>query len=477
MHKNNKTPLGLGYMKIQFFGAAQRVTGSKHLITTNKGTKILLDCGLFQGIGTTELNLQFGFDPKEVDFLILSHAHIDHTGLVPRLVRKGFKGTIYATPATKDLCEIMLMDSAHIQEKDLERINKRRIGRNEEPYELLYNADDVEAALKLFKTVDYHTPFYLEEGVRVEYFDAGHLLGSAGIYLTFEEEHHNKTLFFTGDIGRPNDKILRSPEPFPQADYILCESTYGNRLHEPEADMKTHLLRIVYQTCIEKKGKLLIPAFAVDRTQELIYALDQLAHEGLLPKIPVYVDSPLSVKSTMVMKNNEECFNPEILAYVKHDGDAFGFENLHYISDVMESKALNDSKQPCIIISSSGMAEAGRIKHHIKNNVEKPSTTILLVGYCSPGSLGAVLKTKPAEVRIFGETFKVRADIEIMDSFSAHADYKEMMHHLSCQDTSKVKKLFLVHGEIDTQLIFKNRLNSMGFHDIQIPAQGESFDL
>ncbi len=477
MHKNNKTPLGLGYMKIQFYGAAQRVTGSKHLITTNKGTKILLDCGLFQGIGTTELNLQFGFDPKEVDFLILSHAHIDHTGLVPRLVRKGFKGTIYATPATKDLCEIMLMDSAHIQEKDLERINKRRIGRNEEPYELLYNADDVEAALKLFKTVDYHTPFYLEEGVRVEYFDAGHLLGSAGIYLTFEEEHHNKTLFFTGDIGRPNDKILRSPEPFPQADYILCESTYGNRLHEPEADMKTHLLRIVYQTCIEKKGKLLIPAFAVDRTQELIYALDQLAHEGLLPKIPVYVDSPLSVKATMVMKNNEECFNPEILAYVKHDGDAFGFENLHYISDVMESKALNDSKQPCIIISSSGMAEAGRIKHHIKNNVEKPSTTILLVGYCSPGSLGAVLKTKPAEVRIFGETFKVRADIEIMDSFSAHADYKEMMHHLSCQDTSKVKKLFLVHGEIDTQLIFKNRLNSMGFHDIQIPAQGESFDL
>ena len=477
MHKNNKTPLGLGYMKIQFFGAAQRVTGSKHLITTNKGTKILLDCGLFQGIGTTELNLQFGFDPKEVDFLILSHAHIDHTGLVPRLVRKGFKGTIYATPATKDLCEIMLMDSAHIQEKDLERINKRRIGRNEEPYELLYNADDVEAALKLFKTVDYHTPFYLEEGVRVEYFDAGHLLGSAGIYLTFEEEHHNKTLFFTGDIGRPNDKILRSPEPFPQADYILCESTYGNRLHEPESDMKTHLLRIVYQTCIEKKGKLLIPAFAVDRTQELIYALDQLAHEGLLPKIPVYVDSPLSVKATMVMKNNEECFNPEILAYVKHDGDAFGFENLHYISDVMESKALNDSKQPCIIISSSGMAEAGRIKHHIKNNVEKPSTTILLVGYCSPGSLGAVLKTKPAEVRIFGETFKVRADIEIMDSFSAHADYKEMMHHLSCQDTSKVKKLFLVHGEIDTQLVFKNRLNSMGFHDIQIPAQGESFDL
>ena len=464
-------------MKIQFYGAAQRVTGSKHLITTNKGTKILLDCGLFQGIGTTELNLQFGFDPKEVDFLVLSHAHIDHTGLVPRLVRKGFTGTIYATPATKDLCEIMLMDSAFIQEKDLERINKRRIGRNEEPYELLYNGEDVAAALKLFKTIDYETPFIIEEGVTAEYFDAGHLLGSAGIYLTLEKESATQTLFFTGDIGRPNDKILRNPAAFPQADYIICESTYGNKLHEAEVDVKSHLLRIVYQTCIEKKGKLLIPAFAVDRTQELIYALDQLAYEGLLPKIPVYIDSPLSVKATRVMKDNEECFNPAILAYIKHDGDAFDFDNLHYISEVNESKALNDSHEPCIIISSSGMAEAGRIKHHIKNNVEKPSTTILLVGYCSPGSLGAILKTQPKEVRIFGESFQLNADIEIMDSFSAHADYKEMIEYLSCQDASKVKQLFLVHGEIDTQIMFKNRLNAVGFQHISIPAQGEGFDL
>ena len=293
MYKNTKMSFGTGNMKIQFYGAAQRVTGSKHLITTKKGTKILLDCGLFQGIGTTELNLQFGFDPKEVDFLILSHAHIDHTGLVPRLVRKGFKGIIYATPATKDLCEIMLMDSAFIQEKDLERINKRRIGRNEEPYELLYNGEDVEAALSLFKTVDYETPFVIEAGVTAKFYDAGHLLGSAGIYLTFEEKNVSKSLFFTGDIGRPNDKILRSPQPFPQADYIICESTYGNKLHQPEADIKAHLLKIVNETCVEKKGKLLIPAFSVDRTQELIYALDQLAHEGLLPKIPVYIDSSL----------------------------------------------------------------------------------------------------------------------------------------------------------------------------------------
>ena len=464
-------------MKIEFYGAAQRVTGSKHLVTTNKGTKILLDCGLFQGIGTTELNLQFGFDPKEVDFLILSHAHIDHSGLVPRLVRNGFRGAIYATNATKDLCEMMLLDSAYIQEKDLERINKRRIKRNEEPYELLYNAEDVAMALSLFKTVDYSTPFYLEEGITATYFDSGHLLGSAGIYLSLKEENAMKTLFFTGDIGRPNDKILRSPMPFPQADYIICESTYGNKLHEPEVDVKAHLLRIVKETCVENQGKLLIPAFAVDRTQELIYALDQLSSEGLLPKIPVYIDSPLSVKATIAMRNNEECFNPEILRYIKHDGDAFDFDNLHYISEVNESKALNESHEPCIIISSSGMAEAGRIKHHIANNVEKPTTTILLVGYCSPESLGAILKSGAKEVRIFGQSHKVNAQVEVMDSFSAHADYSEMIQYLSCQDAKKVKKLFLVHGEIENQLAFKNRLEKVGFQEILIPAQSEGFDL
>ncbi|GAB3504773.1 MBL fold metallo-hydrolase [Emticicia fontis] len=464
-------------MKIQFYGAAQRVTGSKHLITTQKGTKILLDCGLFQGINTSELNLQFGFDPKEIDILILSHAHIDHTGLVPRLVRKGFKGQIYATHATKDLCDIMLFDSAYIQEKDLERVNERRNKRGEPLLEILYGEEDVRAALSLFKTIDYHTPFYLEEGVKAEYYDAGHLLGSAGIYLTFEETEGTKTLFFTGDVGRPNDKILRSPEAFPQADYIICESTYGDRLHEPEIDMKAHLLQIVHDTCVVRRGKLIIPAFAVDRTQELVYALDQLESEGRLPKIQVYVDSPLAVKATMAMKENEECFNPEILDYIKHDGDAFDFDNLHYISEVNQSKALNSYKEPCIIISASGMAEAGRIKHHIANNVEDPHNTILLVGYCSPESLGAVLKARPENVKIFGELHKLNAKVEVMDSFSAHADYSELITYLGCQDASKVKSLFLVHGELPTQLAFKNRLLLAGFKNILIPAQGEGFDL
>lgn len=464
-------------MRLQFYGAAQRVTGSKHLVTTQKGTKILLDCGLFQGIGTTELNLSFGFEPKDVDMMILSHAHIDHSGLIPRLVRKGFRGPIYCTPATKDLCEIMLLDSAYIQEKDLERINERRKKRGEAELEILYDAADVETALKLFKTVDYRTKFALEEGVVGEFYDAGHLLGSAGVYLTFEEDNYTKKLFFTGDIGRPNDKILRSPEAFPQADYIICESTYGNRLHEPEADMKSHLLKIVQHTCVQNRGKLIIPAFAVDRTQELIYALDQLESEGRLPRIKVYIDSPLAVKATDVMRQNEECFNPEILQYIKHDGDAFDFNNLFYVTDVQQSKALNTSKEPCVIISASGMAEAGRIKHHIANNVESGKNTILIVGYCSPESLGAILKGGAKEVKIFGETRKVKAKIEVMDSFSAHADYSEIIQHLHCQDISQVKKLFLVHGEIESQLVFKNKLKDEGFREVLIPKQGEGFEV
>jgi metallo-beta-lactamase family protein len=460
-------------MKIQFYGAAQHVTGSKHLITTDKGTKILLDCGLFQGINTTELNLTFGFEPSDVDVLILSHAHIDHTGLVPRLVKKGFRGTIYATPATRDLCEIMLLDSARIQESDLERINERRKKRHEEPYELLYEEDDVNDALKLFKTVDYRTPFKINNEAEFEYFDSGHILGSAGIFLKID----GKKIFFTGDIGRPNDKILRSPEPFPQADFIICESTYGNKLHETEPDLKSHLLRIVQKTCVQNRGKLIIPAFAVDRTQELIYALDQLESEGRLPSLKVFIDSPLAIKATQVMDAHEECFNPEILAYIKKDGSAFDFPNLSYISKVEDSKKLNNLFEPCIIISASGMAEAGRIKHHIANNVENYRNTILIVGYCSANSLGGALRNGEKNVRIFGRDFHVKAHVEVMDSFSAHADYSEMIPYLHCQDASKVKKMFLVHGEIENQIPFKERLTAEGFHNIEIPKLGDGFEI
>lgn len=464
-------------MKLQFFGAAQRVTGSKHLLTTQSGQQILLDCGLFQGIDTQDLNLDFGFDPSQVSVLVLSHAHIDHSGLIPRLVAKGFSGPIICTHATKDLCTILLGDSARIQASDISRINKRRATKNEQPLEVLYEQADVEKALSLFQSVDYHQTFMICKDVKGEFFDAGHLLGSAGVMLDFEENNKTKKLFFTGDIGRPNDKILRSPEAFPQADFIICESTYGNKLHEAEADVKEHLRQIVEKICVQQGGKLMIPAFSIDRTQELVYTLDQLSSEGKLPDIKVFIDSPLSVNATKIMAKHQECFNTEILAYLNKDGDPFAFPNLYYISSSEDSKKINDLQEPCVIISSSGMAEAGRIKHHIANNIEDEKSAILLVGYTSPNSLGGQLKAGARQVYIFGKQFEVKTEVLVMDSFSAHADYQEMIAHLDCQDKRKVQRLFLVHGEIDTQTAFKARLEKVGWQNIEIPAMKDAFEI
>jgi metallo-beta-lactamase family protein len=461
-------------MKIQFHGAAQRVTGSKHLIITEKGTKILLDCGLFQGLNTQELNQQFAFDPHEIDYVILSHAHIDHTGLLPRLVGKGYSGKIFCTAATKDLCSILLGDSARIQESDLARINKRRAKRGETILENLYTQEDVEQTLSQMEAVDFRKEFWLNNEVSCYFTDTGHILGSAALMLTIKENNETKKLFYSGDIGRPNDKILKSPEAFSQADYIICESTYGARLHEPEMNVKAHLQSIVQRVCVEQKGKLLIPAFSIDRTQELVYALDQLEEEGKLPVIKVFVDSPLSVNATQIMKNHPECFNPEVLEYLKKgDNDAFGFPHLYYVSSTEDSKKLNELKEPCIIISASGMAEAGRIKHHIANNIEDVRCAVLLVGYTSPDSLGGQLKAGMKKVNIFGKEFDVRAEVLVMDSFSAHADYQEIIQFLSCQDKSKIKQLFLVHGELEVQQIFKEKLLAEGYHNVYIPGHQE----
>lgn len=465
------------YMELISWGAAQRVTGSKHLLKTPKGHQILLDCGLFQGIGTTPLNQSFGFDPSEIDAVLLSHAHIDHTGLLPRLIKKGFHGTVYATPATKSLCEIMLMDSAMIQERDLVRVNARRQKRQEPLLEELYDVQDVQKTMQLFRTVAYHHPISLFDELSVRFYQAGHILGSAGIHLAWEENNTPKSLFFTGDIGRTGDKILRSPEPFPPSDYIIMESTYGNRLHTPAPDLEGNLLQIVRETCIEREGKVIIPAFAVDRTQELVYALDRLHHAGLLPAIPVFVDSPLSVKATQVVRKHEEEYNQEMTDYIRRDGDAFGFDSLTYVTDVEDSKALNQLHRPCVIISSSGMAEAGRVKHHIANQISNPNNTILMVGYCSPNTLGHQLKSGADSVRIFGEDYPVRAQIRSLEGFSAHADYEEMIAYLGCQVVEKVKKIFLVHGEIEAQSAFKAKLEDAGFKSVEIPAQGQVFVL
>lgn len=466
-------------MKLQFFGAAQTVTGSKHLITSESGVKILLDCGLFQGIGTQEMNQVFGFEPSEIDYLVLSHAHIDHTGLLPRLVAKGFRGPIFCTSATRDLAEILLGDSARIQANDLKRVNERRERRGENPLEILYEEDDVIQTLDQMRAMTYREAFDVCDEVSCIFMDAGHILGSASVNLTIKENNGNKIrLTFTGDIGRASDRILKSPESFPQADYIICESTYGNRLHPAAENVKAELLEIVKNTCVKNRGKVLIPAFSVGRTQEIVYALDQLEEEGLLPKIPIYVDSPLSVKATGVMRRHKECYNPQIMRYLHEgDGDAFAFDHLFYVSEKADSMALNESKGPAVIISASGMAEAGRIKHHIAHNIEDPNSAVLFVGYCSPEGLGGQLKSGKKEVRIFGKEFEVKCQIYIMDSFSAHADYNEMMQFLDCQNKAEVKKIFLVHGELDTQTAFKKRLQDIGWGEIEIPAMGAEFEL
>lgn len=467
-------------MKLTFWGAARTVTGSKHLLTTDKGRNILLDCGMFQGLGQDGnlLNRHLGFEPSEIDYIILSHAHIDHSGLLPKLVKDGFKGRIYATGATIDLCEIMLLDSAHIQESDLKYINKRRKDKGQPLLEPLYFAEDAAETLTKFSEIPLNDKYEIDDEVTVYTTENGHILGSVAINLDLKKTNGSTIkLTFTGDIGRKSDSILNGPDPFPQADYIICESTYGDRLHEAQPDVEAHLLNVVWKTCVTQGGKIIIPAFSVDRTQEIIYALDRLAYAGKLPKIDVYVDSPLSTKATQVMSLHRECFNKDILEYITRDGDPFDFPNLHYVQSAEDSKKINGSKKPCIIISASGMAEAGRIKHHIRNNIENPANTILLVGYASPDSLAGRLKSGETEVRIFGEMFSVNANIESMENFSAHGDFKEMLDYLSCQNPALVKKMILVHGEYNSQLEWAEKLEGAGFMDILIPEMGDELEL
>lgn len=466
-------------MQIQFLGAARTVTGSKHLLTTASGKKVLLDCGFFQGKGseTEGLNRHFGFNPSEIDFLILSHAHIDHSGNIPNLVKQGFKGQIICTPATADLCRIMLLDSAHIQENDVRYINKRRIKRGEEPLKPIYTVSDVERCLPLLVSIPYNEAYTVFEDFKVTFTDSGHILGSAAVNIEYVENNITRHLCFTGDIGRYSGAILKDPQTFPQADYIICESTYGDRLHTDSSLSEQQLFDVVYNTCVAKKGKLIIPAFSLGRTQEIVYALDKMENKKMLPRINVYVDSPLSVNATNIMRSHPECFNEDILNYMKKDPNPFGFGNLIYIQDAEDSKRLNELKEPCIIISASGMIEAGRIKHHIANNISNPSNTVLIVGYAEPNSIGGKIRSGAKIIKVFGEEHEVKADIVIMDAYSAHGDYKEMIKYLSCQDKKQVKHLFLVHGEYETQLNWKEKLLDEGYRHITIPAQGDVVDL
>ncbi|MFM2206252.1 MAG: hypothetical protein RL213_227 [Bacteroidota bacterium] len=465
-------------MNISFHGAARTVTGSKHLLSLDNGKRILLDCGLFQGHGanTDPMNRHLGFDPVSVDFVLLTHAHIDHSGSLPLLVKQGFQGPIYCTPATRDLAAIMLADTAHIQENDINYLNEKRRKRNLAPLKPLYTIKDVEKAMSLFYTVPYRTPYNIQEGISIEFFDSGHILGSAGIHLTVTTSEKSTRIFFTGDIGRSSDKILRNPEPFPQAEVLICESTYGNRSHLGVASSDRQLLEVLMRT-FERGGRVIIPAFSLGRTQELVYSLNNLKNNGHLPPVKVYVDSPLSVNATAIMRAHPECFNEEMLSAMRDDPDPFGFDNLVYIRQVQDSIRLNELREPAVIISASGMAEAGRVKHHIRNAIEDERNTILMVGYCTPDSLGGRLAAGAEAVSIFGKEFKVKAEIAQIHSFSAHADYTEMLDYLSCQDPSKVRQVFLVHGEYDVQVEWREKLQKKGFTNIEIPEADSTWDL
>lgn len=460
-------------MKIAFHGAARTVTGSKHLITLKSGKRILLDCGMFQGLGkeTDVLNRDWGFNPPEVDYLVLSHAHIDHSGLIPKLVRDGFRGKIFCTPATRELTEVLLEDSAGIQEDEVKYINKRRAAAGQGYLRPLYNTEDAKKATGFFRTVEYGNWFTIEEGIELLYTDAGHIIGSAAVHLKITENGKPTRISFSGDVGRYRDVILRSPQTFPQADYILLESTYGNSLHDQHTTTPEQVLQWIEKACLQKKGKLVMPAFSVGRTQEILFALNQLEIERRLPDLDYFVDSPLSVKSTEIVKKYPQYFNNTIQRILQSDEDPFGFKGLKFIKSVDESKLLNFRNEPCVIISASGMAEGGRVKHHISNNIENSRNTILFTGYCEPNSLGGRLIAGAKEVTIFGVYHEVNAEIGSIRSMSAHGDYEDLSQFLACQNPREVKTLFLVHGEYDVQQDFRNRLLKKGFLDVQIPEK------
>lgn len=466
-------------MKISFHGAARTVTGSKHIIHINPGKKILLDCGMFQGLGkeTVALNSGWGFEPEDITYVVISHAHIDHIGLLPKLVKDGYNGKIYCTDATADLMEIMLLDSARIQEADIRYANKKRKAQGRELLEPLYTEEDAKLVMPRVQSIPYNEHYKLDDEVELFYSDCGHILGSAAVNLKITDKGKTTRITFSGDIGRYNDDILRSPDVFPQADVIIMESTYGDKLHDLVTPATEKVLQHIVHTCIEKKGRLVIPAFSLGRTQEILYLLNRLELERRLPPVDYYVDSPLSTELTGVIKQHPECFNKKVKDLLMKDQDVFQFRGLHFIEDVEESKKLNEHNDPCVIISASGMAEAGRVKHHIAHTIGDKRNTILLVGYCEPNSLGGRLKAGADEVTIFSTKYNVNADVASISSMSAHGDYEDMSQWLACQSPEDVAKLFLVHGEYEVQVRFRERLLRKGFRDIEIPSMHQVIGL
>ena len=466
-------------MKIKFIGAAREVTGSKHLITTKSGKKILLDCGMFQGKGqeTDSMNRDLGFEPREIDHIILTHAHIDHSGLIPYLYTLGFEGSVICTDATRNLCSIMLPDSGFIQEQDIKWYNKKLAKQGLPPVKPIYKHDDAIRSMKLFVGISYDRKFKVEEDIYVTFTNTGHMLGSAVANISITEDGKETRIAYTGDIGRPINRILKSPDPFPQTDILIAESTYGDRIHDAGDESEDTLLEIVVDTCVRKGGKLIIPSFSVGRTQEIVYSLNNFFKEGRLPAVDIYVDSPLSVNATEIFRLHPECFNDNVNKKIAESDDPFGFNRLHYIKNVNDSKKLNTKKEPCVIISASGMAEAGRVKHHIANSISDYRNTILMVGYCAPTTLGARLQEPREKISIFGVEHTIRADIKKIESYSGHGDYIEMTEFLECQDKNALSKIYLVHGDYEAQEFYKKYLRKKGFKNIEIPERGYEVEI
>ena len=467
-------------MLIHFLGAARAVTGSMHLLQVN-GHRLLLECGLVQGRRKEafERNRNLPFDPGTVDAILLSHAHIDHSGNLPSLAKTSFSGNIYATPATRNLCTYMLLDSAHLQESDVAHVNRRRARQGKRLFEPLYTRREALDILHHFVAVGYDHPFEPIPGVRVHFVDAGHILGSAIVVLEVEEKGRRFRLVFSGDLGRPQHPLLRAPQVVEDADYLIMESTYGNGEHEPAEQGDQRFLELIRST-YGNGGKLLIPAFALGRTQELVYRLDRLAETDVLPPIHVYVDSPLAVNLTEVFRLHPECYNSELLEALARepDHDPLGFPRLHYIRSTEDSKKLNGLQEPAIIISASGMCEGGRILHHLKQNIQDSRTTVLFVGYQAEHTLGRKLLEGQDPVPIFGEDCSVKAQIRKIESYSAHADRSELLDWVAkTQAKGNLKHIFLVHGEEEAAFALADALKQRSSVPVAVPEQGQSFEL
>lgn len=469
-------------MRLTFYGAARTVTGSQHMVEVN-GKRILLDCGSYQGrrAEAFERNRVLPFDPRSLDAVILSHAHIDHSGNLPNLVKSGYSGEIIATHATRDLCASMLLDSGNIQERDAEYTNKKRLKRGEAPIEPIYTQADANKSVRSFSTINYDRPHQVVPGVTLTFKDAGHMLGSAFVILDIEDQaaHRDVRLVFSGDLGRAGIPIIRDPEPLDTADFLIMESTYGDRLHPPFEDDAVRMAQIINDTH-QRGGSIIIPAFAVGRTQQVVFALHQLTAAGKIPHMPVFVDSPLATDVTAAYRTHPECFDSETMAFLEANSltgrDPFGFSDLHYTRTTDESKQLNTMQQPIIIVAPSGMAEHGRVLHHLKNRIEDPKHTVLIVGWQAENTLGRRLVEHAPEVRIFGETYQNRAQCEVLNGFSGHAGQDELIAWVGGV-SQKPKQTFLVHGELPAQTTLAGMLKEQYGLRVEIPEWKQSFEV